>query len=101
MRICAKSGSGLEGLGDILADIFKLNRFDSNSAMFTNERQKLCCDSAAECIDQSIQALRSGETLDAVTILIDKAADSLLELTGEKATEAVVNKVFERFCVGK
>ncbi len=101
LRICAKSGAGLEGLGDILADIFKLNRFDSSSAMFANERQKLCCDKASDRIDQAIQALRSGETLDAVTILIDKAADSLLELTGEKATEAVVNKVFERFCVGK
>ena len=42
-----------------------------------------------------------GETFDAVTVLIGAAADELLTLTGEKATEAVVDEVFSRFCVGK
>ena len=29
------------------------------------------------------------------------ALDALCELTGENASEAVINEVFERFCVGK
>ena len=49
----------------------------------------------------ALEALEMGETLDAVTVMIDYAADSLLELTGEKATEAVVSEVFSKFCVGK
>ena len=49
----------------------------------------------------ALEALDMGETLDAVTVMVDFAADSLLELTGEKATEAVVAEVFSKFCVGK
>ena len=38
---------------------------------------------------------------EAVNILIDEAENYLLELTGERASEAVVNEVFSHFCVGK
>ena len=40
-------------------------------------------------------------TLDAVGICIEAALDALYELTGEKASEAVIEQVFSRFCVGK
>ena len=42
-----------------------------------------------------------GITFDAVTVVIEEAINCLLELTGERASEAVVDKVFARFCVGK
>ena len=38
---------------------------------------------------------------DAVTVSVEAAVDALLELTGEKATIAVVDEVFSHFCVGK
>ena len=40
-------------------------------------------------------------TLDAVNVAIDDAIDALLSLTGEKVSDAVVDEVFSRFCVGK
>ena len=42
-----------------------------------------------------------GENLDAVTILLDEAAEELMNLTGERVSEKVVEDVFSRFCVGK
>jgi tRNA modification GTPase len=39
--------------------------------------------------------------LDAVTVCLDTATENLMELTGEKASETVINDVFSRFCVGK
>ena len=39
--------------------------------------------------------------LDALNITLDEAEQSLLQLTGEKVTDAVVDEVFSRFCVGK
>ena len=42
-----------------------------------------------------------GEILDAVNVLIDEAEQAILSLTGEKITDAVVDEVFSRFCVGK
>ena len=49
----------------------------------------------------ALESLDMGETLDAVTVMIDNGANALLELTGEKATEAVLDEVFSKFCVGK
>ena len=40
-------------------------------------------------------------TVDAVGVLLDDALAALLELTGERVTVEVANKVFEHFCVGK
>ena len=40
-------------------------------------------------------------TLDAITVSIEGAIEALAELTGENVSEAVVDGVFHRFCVGK
>ncbi len=100
-EISAKNQQGLAEIEQALEDIFRLHSFDENAVIFANERQKACAESALTYLDSALDALNFGETLDAVTIMIDKACDYLLELTGEKVTEAVVDKVFASFCVGK
>ena len=52
-------------------------------------------------VTEAEQALDAGFTLDAVTVSLESAIESLLELTGERVTEAVVDEVFSHFCVGK
>jgi len=52
-------------------------------------------------LEQALEAIHVGMTLDAVTVCVDGALSALLELTGEKANEAIVNEVFSTFCVGK
>jgi tRNA modification GTPase len=42
-----------------------------------------------------------GETFDALTVVLDEALSAVLELSGERVTEAVVDEVFSHFCVGK
>lgn len=99
--VSAKERDGLEKLRQMVFELFKLSGYDSSPAVFANERQKLCCEKALKHVKLAHDALLMGLTLDAVTIDIDEAANALLELTGEKATEAVVDDVFSRFCVGK
>ena len=36
-----------------------------------------------------------------MSVCVDDALDALCELTGENASEAVINEVFKKFCVGK
>lgn len=100
-RISAKQGKGLAELENAIISALGLQTYEPQSAMFANERQKDCALGAVKYISAASEALESGETLDAVTVMLDMAADRLLELTGEKATEAVVEQVFSRFCVGK
>ena len=38
---------------------------------------------------------------EALSVCVDDALDALCDLTGENASENVINEVFERFCVGK
>ncbi len=99
--ISAKDGNGAEDLQRAVEEIFRTSEIDPASGVIANERQKACLDKAALSVEEAVQALNFGETLDAVTVVIDEAANALLELTGEKATEAVVDQVFSHFCVGK
>ena len=49
----------------------------------------------------ALDAAAGGFGLDAVSVCVDDALDALCDLTGENASEAVIEQVFERFCVGK
>ena len=99
--ISAKDSEGISELQRIIETLFELNEEAFSSVTAANERQKNCVDSAIICIDESIAALDNGELLDAINILVDEAEQHLLSLTGEKITDAVVDEVFSRFCVGK
>ena len=60
-----------------------------------------CLEKSLENVIEAKEALDEGVLLDGITVLLDSAAEKLMELTGEKASEAVVDDVFSRFCVGK
>ena len=99
--LSAKESTGVNELHDCIEEIFKLSEADFGTATAANERQKKCIDKALEGIESAISSLEIGEMLDAVNIILDEAEQSLLQLTGEKVTDAVVDEVFSRFCVGK
>ena len=101
LEISAKNGEGLDSIQHAVEEMFGAGTYDADSDIFANERQKTCVDTARVYLKNALDSLESGQTLDAVTVMIDYAADALLELTGEKATEAVVDNVFAKFCVGK
>ena len=98
--ISAKENN-IEELNSAIQNLFKINSDIFSSVPAANERQKRCIEKALECTDNAVNMLRTGEFLDAVTVVIDEAEQYLLELTGEKVTDAVVDEVFSRFCVGK
>ena len=101
VELSASTGSGRDGLEQAVSQIMMTNEFDPAAACLTSERQRQCCIRAIGHIDEAISAINGGITLDAVNVCADCAIDALLELTGEKATSAVVDEVFSRFCVGK
>ncbi|WP_296626310.1 hypothetical protein [uncultured Negativibacillus sp.] len=100
-QLSASAGEGVEELETQVREILNLAQLDSSSGIIANERQRACVEEAAKTMEQAQQALQMGETLDAVNVCIDAAIDDLLELTGERASEAVIDQVFARFCVGK
>ena len=101
VELSAKDGAGLDALERTLNALFLADEPDVQAGLVANERQKHCLTVAISQVDAALGAIRAGELLDAVTVLLDEAANTLLELTGERASEAVVDSVFSRFCVGK
>ncbi len=101
VTISAGQGEGLDRLTAAIESIYKLANINSDMGILANERQRSCAVKAKSSFEEALDALNAGATYDAVNILIDDGENYLLELTGERASEAVVNEVFSRFCVGK
>ena len=73
----------------------------TNDIISYNERQRDLIDKAGTMLGEAFRAARAGQTLDAVTVLIEESISCLAELTGENVTDEIVDKVFHNFCVGK
>lgn len=99
--ISAKTGDGKDRLEQTVTELLGTRNFDTSAATLINERQLECCKNALKALNEAEEALNIGLTMDAVTVCLDSAVESLLVLTGEKATDSVVNEIFAHFCVGK
>ena len=99
--ISAISGDGLKQLEESVADVLQTAKLNPSDGILSTERQRDAAQQAKDSLEEALYALESGMTLDAVTVSIEGAISALLELTGERATEAVVDSVFAQFCVGK
>lgn len=101
VQYSATQHTGREQLEAAVKDALGVQSFDAADPLLANERQRQCCQTAADCVAEAIAALEGGLTYDAVNVSVDAAADALLSLTGERATQAVVDRIFQEFCVGK
>ncbi len=99
--ISAAQGDGYDALCAAAARVLGTENFDPAAPLLATERQRDCCRRALACLQEALEAIESGMTLDAITVCTDSAIAALLELTGEKANEAIVDEVFSTFCVGK
>ena len=101
ITMSAKAGSGLSELEAAVKGLFDRGDVTPELGILANARQTACAETALQMVTDALQALQGGELLDAVTVLLDEAAQALMTLTGERVTEAVVEEVFRHFCVGK
>ena len=101
VSISAKEGTGLEELLAEIKKVVNLENLSGKSAVYLNERQRNCAIRALEALKEAKVALAVGVTMDAVGVCLDDALAALMEITGERVTVEVANKVFEHFCVGK
>lgn len=99
--LCALSGDGLSALEEITERLLCVNELDTSAAVLSTERQRKNTLEAVTAINEAIDGILMGMTMDAINVCVDTAVSSLLQMTGEKATDAVVNEVFSQFCVGK
>ena len=73
------------------------HQIDPHAASLSGQRQLAAATRARDAVAGALGAVEGGFGLDAVSVCVDDALDALCELTGENASEAVFNEVFERF----
>lgn len=101
VRVSAAKGQGIQALTDAVEAVTGTKDFDPSQAILATERQRAAVEKALCALEEAIGALQAGFTLDAVTVSLEDAISALLTLTGKRVSEAVVETVFSRFCVGK
>jgi tRNA modification GTPase len=97
--------SALEGTGE--ADLVQalLERCGAAGTegvlLALNQRQRDLAAQAAEALARSQEVAAQQLPWDFWTIDLREAIRALGEITGEELTEAVLDRVFSRFCIGK
>ena len=99
--VSAKEKAGFDLLQKIISEIFAVESIPCAGETVTNPRHAASLRSAAEYVGCAEQALRSGLTPDVAVGDIEQALNALEELTGRRASEQVLERIVERFCVGK
>jgi tRNA modification GTPase len=100
LSVCAKTGDGLDQLGDVLDEMFA-GQAPCDGSILTNTRQYDAIRRAYEAILSALSGLKMGYTPDAVLLDVEASMEAMGEVTGATVREDITNRIFERFCVGK
>jgi len=99
MEICAATG---EGVDELIREMEK--RVAVSSGMeerMTEERHLRLARRALSSLRHAVESIDAGFELDLTEIDLKEALEALSEITGEDASEEVIDRVFKNFCVGK
>ncbi|MBQ7370111.1 MAG: tRNA uridine-5-carboxymethylaminomethyl(34) synthesis GTPase MnmE [Clostridia bacterium] len=99
VRTSAVTGAGMERLKELLYEK-SMGERSEDVAFLVEERHYDALVRAKERLRSAIRACGI-EPLDLIGIDVKGAWDCLGEITGETATETIINEIFEKFCVGK
>lgn len=101
VEISANDPASLKKLDDAARTMINPEKLDVSAGFIANERQREAALKAEKILGETIEGISNGVTLDATGVMLEQALDALMELTGEKASEEIIDEVFKRFCVGK
>jgi tRNA modification GTPase len=98
LRVSGTSGQGIEDLRQLLGR--RLSEGVSSAVRAVDDRQSGVARRVVEALERGLSASQHS-TLEVVSGELGLAAQALGELTGTNVSEAVLDALFERFCIGK
>lgn len=96
VELSAVTGAGVSELKNRLA-----RRIGAGEAPLVNERHLMLVTRAISALNTARAAIEGKYPLDVCAVDISEALSALYEITGENAREAVIDRIFRDFCVGK
>jgi len=101
VEVSAVTGEGLSKLTDLVGQMFGAGSLKLDGSIITRESQARAVSEAAGRLREAAGELMVGITPDAALSLAEQALDELMRLSGKKASDEIISRVFENFCVGK
>ena len=102
IKMSALKSEGLQNLEAWLvknASQYLIN--NSDLPMLTSERQRDSMQRAGESLKSFQNSLKNGVPMDIALVELYEALDYLGQITGKIVTEDIVDRIFEKFCIGK
>ncbi len=102
IKISALKKEGIEDLYEKIGNMFNLNQINVDSdIVITNQRHKCQIEKAIKNLNSALESLEKNMPIDIVAISLKDVLSDLGEITGEEASEEIINEIFSRFCLGK
>ena len=102
VEVSVKENIGMDSLMSRINDILTNGSVEAgDGVMVSSARHKNLLLNAAESLKKALNTIESGMPEDFVSMDITDALGYLGEITGENVKEDILNRIFERFCVGK
>ena len=102
IKISALKKEGIDKLYEKINDLFNFNQINvDNDIVIINERHKIQIQKAIQNLNKAIKSLSINMPIDIVAIGLKDVLSDLGEITGEEASEEIINEIFARFCLGK
>ena len=100
LAISAKTGQGIDELKEKIVDAVIGQSIDASGNVITNRRHAQAIEQALECIESAEQALY-GQPTECVLLDLRQAYFELGKITGDSASEDIIDSIFSKFCLGK
>jgi len=101
LPVSAKTGEGLKELWDRIAEVCQVRQISGHEAVLTRERHVDCVRRALDSLRQAAQALDDGFPADIAADELRRAWHELGAITGDTVDEDIIDRIFEKFCLGK
>lgn len=98
--ISAKTGKNIEELKQIIFDHTLVDGYNNQQFYLSNTRHIQCVSRAVECLSNAINTFNA-ISLDFVVADIHSCWEALGEISGVNSNERIIDRIFEKFCLGK
>ena len=101
VEVSALNKRGVEELKQTIYDMVIDENIINSNLMVTNMRHVEAIKKALNYVDDCVNGINLGVTLDVVSIDLKNLWMALGEITGNNNNEEIINEIFSGFCVGK
>jgi len=101
IRLSVRTGSGLRELEDALVSSFVFSGDILSRAVTANSRHLEALRRTEEALGGALDSIKNGYSEEIPALHVREALSCLGEITGETATEEILESIFKNFCVGK